>query len=178
MMAGPLGAVVGGAFQHVLSSQTRPRAGTGRMAAQGEQIFVSNLVAIMTKICMADGNISDQERKTIHTFFSKALGYHGTEMRFIDALMDETERVNPDLHEVCKAFDQFAGREQRLLLLDALLISCDGANPMNERPLNTTVVENRIPERHPGRPNRPIRDLHQVVVAFLLGATVALGDPG
>jgi DnaJ like chaperone protein len=120
IMAGPLGAVVGGALQHVLSGQSRPRTGTERIAAQGEQAFISNLVAIMTKICMADGNISDEERKTIHVFFSKSLGYHGAEIRFIDALMEETERVNPDLHEVCKAFDQFAVHEQRLLLLDLL----------------------------------------------------------
>ena len=120
MIAGPLGAVVGGALQSILSRQALPPGSNERMPAQGEQVFISSLVAIMTKICMADGNISDLERKTIHTFFSKALGYRGTEMRFIDALIDETERVNPDLQEVCRVFDQYAVREQRLLMLDLL----------------------------------------------------------
>lgn len=118
LVGGPLGAVVGGALQHVISKQNRQLMGRGSQAASGEQIFVSNLAVIITKVCMADGSVSPAERKTIHTFFEKALGYQGAELQFIDALMEETQRVNPDLYQVCKAFDQFAGHEQRLLLLD------------------------------------------------------------
>ena len=36
---------------------------------------------------------------------------------------------------------------------------------------------NTLP-RHPGRPNRPIRDLRQDVVELLITVTVALGGPG
>jgi DnaJ like chaperone protein len=33
-------------------------------------------------------------------------------------MIAETQRVNPDLYEVCKVFDQFASKQQRLLILD------------------------------------------------------------
>ena len=118
MLGGPLGAVVGGAMQHVMSGQGVGQALRPPTKATVEQAFISNLVSIMTKICMADGTISASERKTIHNFFSKSLHYRGTELNFIDAMIDETRKVNPDLHQVCKSFDQIATKEQRLLLLD------------------------------------------------------------
>ncbi len=120
MLGGPLGAVVGGAMQHVLSrrapSLSRPHGGSPK----GEQVFISYLVAILAKIAMADGSISDHERKTIHNFFSRGLHYRGMELKFIDAMIEETQRVNPDLHQVCMAFDKVASREQRLLLVDLI----------------------------------------------------------
>lgn len=118
LLGGPLGAVIGGAMQHVLSKGAGALS-EGRLGApKGEQVFITHLIAILTKIAMADGSISDHERKTIHNFFSRGLHYKGMELKFIDAMINETQRVNPDLFQVCKAFDQFAGTEQRLLLLD------------------------------------------------------------
>jgi len=118
MFGGPFGAVVGGALQHVLSKGTRAPS-TGQVTApRQEQVFISCLVAILTKISMADGSMSEAERKTIHNFFSRGLHYRGMELRFIDAMIAETQRVDPDLYEVCKVFDQFASKQQRLLILD------------------------------------------------------------
>lgn len=118
MFGGPLGAVVGGALQHVLGKGTQ-LSSTGRMTApRQEQVFITYLVAILAKICMADGTISQAERKTIHNFFSRGLHYKGMELRFIDAMIAETQRTDPDLYQVCKAFDQVANKQQRLLLLD------------------------------------------------------------
>ena len=117
-VGGPLGAVVGAAVQHVLSGATRKQLGRSHAATNPEMIFVSNLVAIMTKICMADGHISPEERRVIHNFFMNSLGYRGEELRFIDAMIDETDRQNPDLYQVALAFDRFAKHEQRLVLLD------------------------------------------------------------
>ena len=118
MFGGPLGAVVGGALQHIMSKGGKPPSSGHVTAPRQEQVFISYLVAILTKICMADGSISEAERKTIHNFFSRGLHYRGRELQFIDAMIAETEQVNPDLHQVCKAFDQFANKQQRLLLLD------------------------------------------------------------
>jgi len=71
MFGGPLGAVVGGALQHVLAKGTQ-LSSTGRVTApRQEQVFITYLVAILAKICMADGTISEAERKTIHSFFSR-----------------------------------------------------------------------------------------------------------
>ena len=79
MLGGPLGAVVGGALQHVLSRGTQ-RSSTGHVTApEQEQVFITYLVAILTKICVADGSISEAERKTMHNFFSRGLHYKGME---------------------------------------------------------------------------------------------------
>jgi len=117
-VAGPVGALIGGSMQSMMSRSSRVPIGGGRPAANAEQIFISNLVAITTKISMADGSISPQERKTIHDFFARTLGYQGQMLQFIDAMINETERVNPDLTQICREFDRVAQKEQRLILLD------------------------------------------------------------
>jgi DnaJ like chaperone protein len=117
-VGGPLGAIVGAAIQSALSSRTRQQLRGSQGQTNAEAIFVTNLVAIMTKICMADGHISKEERNVIHNFFAKSLGYSGEELRFIDAIINETDRRDPDLRQICLAIDKFANHEQRFVLLD------------------------------------------------------------
>jgi len=117
-IGGPLGAIVGAALQHALSQSDHLKIEQNGAPTNEETIFVANLVAIMTKICMADGHISKEERGVIHSFFEKALGYKGNELQIIDAMIDETDRRNPDLTQICLAFKRFAKPEQRLILLD------------------------------------------------------------
>lgn len=117
-MGGPLGAIVGAALQSALSQGEYTKIGQNGSATNEETIFVANLVAVMTKICMADGHISREERGVIHNFFQKSLGYGGNELRIIDAMIDETDRRNPDLGQVCASFRRFAKHEQSLILLD------------------------------------------------------------
>ena len=142
MLGGPLGAVVGGALQHVLSRGTQTLS-TGEVTAPNqEQVFITYLVAILTKICMADGSISEAERKTIHNFFSRGLHYKGMELRFIDAIIEETQRNDPDFHQICKAFDQLANKQQRLLLLDLIyqVVMTDHVVTKSEREAIQQVV--------------------------------------
>ncbi len=117
-VGGPLGAIVGAAIQSAVSGNAIKQIQGGRQQTNDETIFITNLVAIVTKIGMADGHISRQERSVIRNFFAKSLGFQGNELRFIDAVIDETDKRNPDLYQICKAFDRFASREQRLMLLD------------------------------------------------------------
>lgn len=142
MLGGPLGAVVGGALQHVLSRRTQPPSTGQGIAPRQEQVFITYLVAILTKICMADGSISEAERKTIHNFFSRGLHYKGMELRFIDALIGETHRTDPDLYQICKAFDQVANKQQRLLLLDLVyqVVTTDQVVTKSEREAIQQVV--------------------------------------
>ncbi|MBE9542734.1 MAG: TerB family tellurite resistance protein, partial [Proteobacteria bacterium] len=74
-VGGPLGAIVGAAIQSALSSGTQKQLRGSQGQTNAEAIFVTNLVAVMTKICMADGHISKEERNVIHNFFAKSLGY-------------------------------------------------------------------------------------------------------
>ena len=117
-MGGPLGAIVGAALQNALSQGEYTKIGQNSKSTNEETIFVANLVAIMTKICMADGHISREERGVIHNFFQKSLGYGGNELRIIDAMIDETDTRNPDLGQICASFRRFAKHEQSLILLD------------------------------------------------------------
>ncbi len=117
-IGGPLGAIVGAALQNALSQGEYTKIGQNSNATNEETIFVANLVAIMTKISMADGHISREERGVIHNFFQKSLGYGGNELKIIDAMIDETDRRNPDLGQICASFKRFAKHEQSLILLD------------------------------------------------------------
>ncbi len=142
MFGGPLGAIVGGALQHGLSRGTQTLSTDQVTAPRQEQVFITYLVAILTKICMADGSISEAERKTIHNFFSRDLHYKGMELRFIDAIIGETQRTDPDLYQICKAFDQLANKQQRLLLLDLVyqVVTTDHVVTKSEREAIQQVV--------------------------------------
>ncbi len=119
LFGGPLGAVVGGAIQHFITKEQEQNIVTDPSSAPNEEaIFVTNLAAIAAKVCLADGNISQEERQVLHGFFSHKLNFRGDELRFIDGLIEETRRLNPDLREMCHSFKGRAGYEQRLLLLD------------------------------------------------------------
>jgi DnaJ like chaperone protein len=128
LLGGPLGAVVGGAMQHVLTKDAR-RSFSGSGPANQEGLFVTHLVAIMTKIAMADGRISPNEIRTIHDFFARELGYSGFELRFIDGLINQTRQVNPDMGEIAVNFRATNPREHSLLLLDICyrIAAADGA---------------------------------------------------
>ena len=135
LLGGPLGAVVGAAIQHFTTADQRERILPGPSTPNPEAIFVTNLVAIATKISLADGHISPEERKVLHDFFGRNLHFHGDELRFIDQLIEETRLLNPDLQAICRSFAQIAGYEQRLLLLDLTyqIAIADGRITSNEQ---------------------------------------------
>ena len=118
LLGGPLGAVVGGVFQHVVTKDTRDKVMSNTAPINQETFFVTNLSAIMTKVAMADGHVSQEEVAIIHQFFSTKLGYRGEDLRFIDGIIRETQRINPDLLQVCQAFRVASEIEIRMLLLD------------------------------------------------------------
>jgi len=157
-VGGPLGAIVGGAIQHALSNSNLQQLEHKGGATNPEMIFISNLVAVMTKICMADGHISAEERRVIHDFFSRSLNYGGEELRFIDAMIDETERLSPDLTQVALAFDKFASHEQRLILLDLAYnvasadhVICDGEQKAINELVSALKLSREEHERIKGR---------------------------
>ena len=117
-LGGPLGAVVGGVMQHMLTKDTRDRIMSNPTKTNQEAFFVTNLAAIMAKVAMADGHVSQQEVQLIHNFFANKLGYKGEELRFIDGILKETQRLNPDLTQICQAFRMASNPEIKMLLVD------------------------------------------------------------
>ncbi len=118
LLGGPLRAVVGGVFQHVVTKDTRDKVMSNTAPTNQETFFVTNLAAIMTKVAMADGHVSQEEVAIIHQFFSTKLGYRGEELRFIDGVIRETQRLNPDLLQICQVFRKASNIEIRMLLVD------------------------------------------------------------
>ena len=117
-LGGPLGAVVGGVTQHMLTKDTRDKIMSNPAKTNQETFFVTNLAAIMTKVAMADGHVSQEETQLIHNFFANKLGYRGEELRFIDGIIQETQRLNPDLTQICQAFRMTSNPETKMLLVD------------------------------------------------------------
>ncbi len=117
-LGGPLGAVVGGVTQHMLTKDTRDKIMSNSAKTNQETFFVTHLAAIMTKVAMADGHVSQEETQLIHNFFANKLGYRGEELRFIDGIIQETQRLNPDLTQICQAFRMTSNPETKMLLVD------------------------------------------------------------
>lgn len=118
LMGGPLGAVVGGVMQHIVTKNTREMIMSNPAPTNQETFFVTNLAAIMTKVAMADEHVSKEEIQVIHNFFSRQLGYRGEELIFIDGIIRETQRLNPDLSQICRAFRTTSDLQARMLLID------------------------------------------------------------
>lgn len=117
-MGGPLGAVVGGVMQHILTKDTREMILSNPAPTNQETVFVTNLAVIMTKVAMADGYVSQEEIQLINNFFYQKLRYQGEELRFIEGIINETQRLNPDLSLVCRAFKLASDIQTRMLLID------------------------------------------------------------
>lgn len=148
-MGGPLGAVVGGVLQHMVTKNTRDRIMSQTAPTNQETFFVTNLAAIMTKVAMADGHVSQEEIQIIHNFFSRKLGYKGEELQFIDGIIKETQRVNPDLVQVCQAFRMTSDVQIRMLLIDLtyqIASSDHNIADSEQSTINLIAVQLGIPE--------------------------------
>jgi len=118
LFGGPLGAVVGGALQHVMGKSARSALEQNSPVQREEAVFITYLVSIMTKIAMADGHLDAREKRLIHEFFAREMGFSGMDLQYIEALIQETRLVNPDLGQVARSFRSLGNREQSLMLLD------------------------------------------------------------
>lgn len=140
LMGGPLGAVVGGVMQHMITKDTRDRIMTNPAPTNQETFFVTNLAAIMTKVAMADEHVSQKEIQIIHNFFSRKLGYRGEELRFIDGIIRETQRLNPDLSQICRAFKITSDLAIRMLLVDLTYQIASTDNIITESEQNSIEI--------------------------------------
>jgi DnaJ like chaperone protein len=140
LMGGPLGAAVGGVMQHILTKDTRDKVMTNPAPTNQETFFVTNLAAIMTKVAMADGHVSREEIQLIHNFFASKLGYRGEELQFIDGIIKETQRLNPDLLQICQAFRTTSNLETSMLLLDLTYQIASTDHEITKNELNTIDI--------------------------------------
>lgn len=123
LVGGPVGAILGGVVGHVFDSMAPPAPGTAPPASRQMApdrdglVFVSNLVAILTLVARADGEVQPEEVRTVRRFFQAHLRYDRGDLDLIRDLMKETVRVNPDLRQVCAEFRRVSRYEDLLILL-------------------------------------------------------------
>jgi DnaJ like chaperone protein len=72
----------------------------------------------MTKVAMADGHISQKERRAIHDFLTRQIRYQGDDLRYIDSLIEQTEKINPNLRQIAVSFRKMTNHESSLMILD------------------------------------------------------------
>ncbi len=117
LRGGPLGAIVGGAVQHVMTKKVRKLIRRGLPGVVDESAFVTCIVVVMTKIAMVKGHMTPREVEAIYRFFVKNLNYSEHDLNSINQVIRETCRVNPDLNPVIQKYKSSAQSRYRSLLL-------------------------------------------------------------
>ncbi len=117
LRGGPLGALVGGAVQHVMTKKVRKLIRKSLPGVVDEPAFVTCIVVVMTKLAMVKGHMTPREVETIYRFFVKNLNYSENDLDSINEVIRETMRVNPDLNPVIQKYNSSAQSRYRSLLL-------------------------------------------------------------
>ena len=117
LRGGPLGALVGGAVQHVMAKKVRKLIRRGLPGVVDEGAFVTCVIVVMTKLAMVKGHMTPREVETIYRFFVKNLNYSESDLESINRVIRETCRVNPDLNPVIQKYKSSTQSRYRSLLL-------------------------------------------------------------
>ena len=117
LRGGPLGAIVGGAVQHVMTKKVRKLIRRGLPGVVDESAFVTCIIVVMTKIAMVKGHMTPREVEAIYRFFVKNLNYSENDLDPINQVIRETCRVNPDLNPVIQKYKSSSQSRYRSLLL-------------------------------------------------------------
>ena len=117
LRGGPLGAIVGGAVQHVMTKKVRKLIRLGLPGVVDESAFVTCIIVVMTKIAMVKGHMTPREVEAIYRFFVKNLNYSENDLDPINQVIRETCRVNPDLNPVIQKYKSSSQSRYRSLLL-------------------------------------------------------------
>lgn len=89
------------------------------VATKHEQ-FMSSLVSLLTKVAMADGNVTEDERNTIRDYFQKKLKFDDDRLGKMLALLEKAIAEDPPVERLCKGYAAEASFEERLLLVRLL----------------------------------------------------------
>lgn len=117
MRGGPLGALIGGVAQHVLSKKFSKLVRKNLPGVKNESVFVTCVIVVMTRIAMVKGVLLPAEVETIYRFFVRNLNYREVDFEGINRVIRETYEKNPDLAPVVDQFKSSADSRYRSLLL-------------------------------------------------------------
>ncbi|PIR01029.1 MAG: hypothetical protein COV66_04185 [Nitrospinae bacterium CG11_big_fil_rev_8_21_14_0_20_45_15] len=94
LRGGPLGALFGGAAQHLLSKAFAKRLDKMLPGLENREIFVASLVAIIFRVVNGAGSA---EIRVVKQFFTKNLNYSSDDLSFVDEISKKVRSVRPDL---------------------------------------------------------------------------------
>ena len=117
LRGGPMGAVIGGALQHIVTKKLQRKIRKSLPGLDDQGIFVTCIAVVMTKISMVRGAVKPHSRIAIKVFFQKNLNYSAGELSFIDNVVDETQKLNPDLNPIVKQYCKACNNHYTSLLL-------------------------------------------------------------
>ncbi|GJL79752.1 MAG: molecular chaperone DjlA [Nitrospinaceae bacterium] len=117
LRGGPLGAVIGGTAQHLLAKKYLKKNNAGLPGVGDQALFVTCLAMVLTKTGMAGGSLSPEQIQVIHKFFKKNFQYGPEELKFIDKVIAETRRLNPDLGPFVEQYKKASNNHYNFLLL-------------------------------------------------------------
>jgi DnaJ like chaperone protein len=117
LRGGPMGAVIGGALQHIVTKKLQNKINKSLPGLNDKGVFVTCIAVVMTKISMIRGSVKPHSRTAIKIFFKKNLSYSAGELSFIDNVVDETQKVNPDLNLIVKQYCKACNNHYTSLLL-------------------------------------------------------------
>lgn len=117
LRGGPMGAVIGGALQHILSKKLKHKIRKSLPGLDDQGVFVTCVAVVMTKIAMLSGPVKPVSRVIIKKFFLRNLSYSEAELGFIDKVVDETQKVNPDLEPIVSQYCKACRNHYTALLL-------------------------------------------------------------
>ena len=117
LRGGPMGAVIGGALQHIVTKNLQRKIRKSLPGLDDQGIFVTCIAVVMTKISMIRGTVKPHSRRAIKIFFQKNLNYSAGELGFIDNVVDETQKLNPDLNPIVKQYCKASNNYYTSLLL-------------------------------------------------------------
>tara|TARA_B100000686_G_scaffold324974_1_gene381191 strand:- start:1949 stop:2671 length:723 start_codon:yes stop_codon:yes gene_type:complete len=117
LRGGPLGALIGGAAQHFLTKNFQKEIRRNLSAVKDEGGFVVCLVSALTHICMGRDDITLCQTRVIHKFFARNLNYDGHGFKYIQEIINESKRINPDLAYLAENYKKSTDGNYVLLLL-------------------------------------------------------------
>ncbi|MEE9259232.1 MAG: DnaJ domain-containing protein [Nitrospinaceae bacterium] len=117
LRGGPVGALVGGAIQHFVTKKIKQKLNQGLPGIAEHGLFVACLVAALTKIAITKGTMYPKEVGVIHRFFIKNLGYDSDSLKYVDKIIGEAKRVDPDLKPIVEQYKKASRNHYNFLLL-------------------------------------------------------------
>ena len=117
LRGGPMGAVIGAALQHVVTKKLQHKIRKNLPGLDDQGVFVTCVAVVMTKISMILGPVKPRSRIVIKSFFQKNLSYSVSELGFVDNVIDETQKMKPDLGPIVSQYCKACNNHYTSLLL-------------------------------------------------------------